>query len=119
MKKNKENNNNDIELLVRNILIILTIVSIIILTFNVTYAYYQDSNNIESLNTFIVDNINSYLLWIDNILIYLFAPLYIIIGIKSKKEVLIKISFSILSIITTMIFITFIINIIAGIFNIF
>ena len=106
------------ENIIRNILIILTIISLIIVFLNFTYLIYQDYN-IETINTFLIKYINGPLLWIDNIMLYIFSIIYIIFAIKSKKEVLIKICFSIFSVITTMLFITLIINSIANIFSIF
>ncbi len=110
----------DTEKLIRNGLVILTFISLIIVMLNFTYLIYGDSyNNINSINDFLIKYINGPLLWIDNILLYVFAIIYIIAGIKSKKEVLLKVSFSVFSIITTMIFLTLTINAIAVIFGIF
>ena len=108
----------DKERIVRNILIILTLVSIIITFLNYTYIAYQDMN-INKINTFLIRYINGWLLWVDNILLYVFAIIYIFFGIKSKKEVLLKVSFSIFSILTTVIVSTLIINLIASLFGMF
>ena len=108
----------DKEKIIRNILIILTFVSIIITFLNYTYITYQDMN-INKINTFLISYVNGWLLWVDNILLYIFAISYIFLGIKSKKEVLLKVSFSIFSILTTVIASTFIINFIASLFGMF
>ena len=108
----------DKEKIVRNILIILTSVSIIITFLNYTYITYQDMN-INKINTFLIRYINGWLLWVDNILLYIFAIIYVFLGIKSKKEILLKVSFSIFSILTSMITLTFIVNFIAEIFGMF
>ena len=106
------------EKIVRNTLIILTFISLIILFLNFTYAIY-DNMNIEKINNVLVNYVNTWLMWIDSLLIFIFGIIYIVLGIKSKKEVLLKVSFSIFSILTTMISITFIINFIAELFGVF
>lgn len=108
----------DVENILRNGLILLTFISLIIVMLNFTYLVYQD-RNIDSINAFLIRYINGPLLWIDNILLYIFAVLYIIAGIQSKKEVVLKVSFSMFSILTTMISITLIINAIAKLFGMF
>ena len=55
---------------------------------------------------------------VDNFLIYIFATLYIVLGYKSEKEVAIKIIFSIFAILTTMVFQSLFINMIADIFGV-
>ena len=104
------------EPIVRNILITLTFVSLFILFLNYTYAVY-DNGNIDAINNLLVNHINTWVMWIDNILLYIFAIIYIVVGIKSKKEVLLKVSFSIFSILTAMISLVFIVNFIAEIFG--
>lgn len=106
------------ETIIRNILIILTFISLIITYLNFTYLTYQNLN-IDIINNFLVNYVNNWILWTNNILLFIFAVLYIVIGVKSKKEVLLKISFSIFSILTTMLTSTFIINSVAEIFSIF
>ncbi len=58
------------------------------------------------------------LFWIDNCLIYLFALLYIISALDTKEAVLLKISFSIFSVLTTIIIANIFINAVAGFFGI-
>lgn len=106
------------EPIVRNTLIVLTLINLIIMFLNFTYAVY-DNMNIETINNVLVNYVNTWLMWIDNILLYIFAIIYIVIGVKSKKEVLLKVSFSIFSILTSMITLTFIVNFIAEIFGMF
>lgn len=108
----------NVEKIVRNTLIVLTLISLIIMFLNFTYAIY-DNMNIESINNVLVNYVNTWLMWIDNILLYIFAITYIVLGVKSKKEVLLKVSFSIFSILTSMISLTFIVNFIAEIFGMF
>lgn len=102
---------------VRNILIVLVALSFIISSLNWTYLTYQNLN-IEIINDLLV-NVNSWLLPLDNLLVYVFAIFYIILGIKSKKEVALKIAFSIFSILSTTIVMVLIVNFIAEIFKIF
>ena len=106
----------NVEPIVRNTLIILTFVNLIILLLNFTYVVY-DNMNTELINNVLVNYINTWLMWIDNILLYIFGIIYIVLGIKSKKEVLLKVSFSIFSILTSMISLVFIVNFIAEIFG--
>lgn len=104
------------EPIVRNTLIVLTLISLIIMFLNFTYAVY-DNTNVEAINNLLVNHVNTWVMWIDNILLYIFAILYIVLGIKSKEEVILKVSFSIFSILTSMISLTFIINFIANAFG--
>ena len=108
--------NINVEKIVRNALIILTFISLIITILNFTYMVYQD-RNIDRINVFLIDYINNWLLWVDNILLYIFSIIYMILGIRSKKEVLLKVSFSIFSIMTAIITLTFIVNFIAEFFG--
>ncbi len=104
------------EIIVRNVLIVLTFISLIITFLNFTYLTYQE-RNIDLINNFLVNYVNNAFLFIDNFLVIIFGIIYIVLGIKSKKEVLLKVSFSIFSILTTMVVLTFIINFIASLFN--
>lgn len=106
----------DIEPYVKYSLIILTFLSLIITTLNMTYQVYQ-MNNIDQINSILLF-INSWPLFTINILVIILAIVYIVAAIKSKKDVILKISFSIFSIITTMIVFSLIINIFAIWFNI-
>ena len=71
-----------------------------------------DANGISKLITI---NPLSITILLDNILVFIFGIWYSIISVKSSKDVLIKLSFSIFSIITTtivsLLFINFLINI--------
>ncbi len=108
----------NIEKTVRNCLIFLTFVSLMITILNLTYATYQNLD-IEKINHLLVSYVNTWLLWVDNILLYVFAIAYIVLALKSKKERILKVSFSFFSILTTMITLTFIINIVAELFGMF
>ena len=106
------------EIVVRNTLIVLTFISLVIMFLNFTYAVY-DNMNIDLINNILVNYVNTWLMWVDNILLYIFAIIYIVLGIKSKKEITLKISFSIFSILTSMISLTIIVNFIAELFGMF
>lgn len=99
-------------------LIILTVISLIISALNNTYLTYIN-NNTDSINDFLIKYINGPLLWIDNILVYIFAAIYVFFSLKSKNERVLKISFSLFSVLTTTIVSTFVINFIADLFNVF
>jgi len=118
MKKGKEKKLN-IEKIIKNGLIISTLISLMIIMLNFTYLIYQNSYDTTTINDFLIKYINGPLLWIDNTLVYIFAVSYIFISIESKKEVLLKVSFSIFSILTTMVTLTMIINAIAEMFGLF
>ena len=81
-----------IEKIVRNILIVLTFISLIITFLNFTYLTYQD-RNIDLINDFLVNYVNNAFVFIDNFLVIIFAIIYVVLGIKSKKEVVIEIDF--------------------------
>lgn len=62
-----------------------------------TVCEYNFANKILSSNWF------GYFFWIENILTWIVSITYIVIAIKSKKEVLLKLSFSIFAILTTVV----------------
>lgn len=115
MKKEIKN----FEKIVGIVLVILTIISLVMSALLYTNIIYSCSYDTTHLNGLLVSKPFDIVLWIDNILIYLFGLFYIISVVQSKKEVLIKVSFAIFSIMTTMVASTLIINGIACIFHIF
>ena len=111
--------NKDIENIVRNVLIILTIISLIITLLHFTYNVYNDNGgSYLLLNDFLIKYIDGWLMWTVFILLIIFAISYIKCAIKYKKETTIKIAFSIFALLTNMIPLTFIVNFIAKIFKI-
>ncbi len=108
--------NKNIEKIFKYGFIIFSFISLIITTLNLTYLTYQDARNIETINNLLVNYVNK-TFWIENIILYIFAIGYIIISIKSKKDVLFKVSFCIFSILSSMIILTLIINVLASIFG--
>lgn len=96
-------------------LIILTFISLIISSLQYTNAIYD---NTMKLNNFVASRPFSITLLVDNVLIILLSIFYIIDTIQQKKNILLKISFCILSICSTMIVSSLIINGVAMLFGI-
>ena len=114
----------NIEKVVRNCLIVLTFISIIVISFYMTNLIYTEKSlvidiNVETINNFCNSTLFNIILWVDNFLLYLFALIYLILGIKSKKEVALKVSFSIFAVLTNMISIVGIIGLLENVFGIF
>lgn len=116
--RKKLNKKIEVEKPTRNILIFLTLVNLVIAYLNITYQVYQNADHIDLLNN-ILKYTNTWICWIDNLLLYIFAFLYIILAMDSKKERIVKISFAILTIVTALFSIMFIVNFTAGIFGIY
>ena len=116
LKEDYKMENKNIEKIFKYGFIIFSFISLIITTLNLTYLTYQDARNIQTINNLLVNYVNK-TFWIENIILYIFAIGYIIISIKSKKDVLFKVSFCIFSILTSMIILTLIINILASAFG--
>lgn len=104
---------------VEMILIVLTFISLIINSLEFTNIIYNCSYDTVNLNNFLVSSLFDILLWVDNILIYLVSIFYIVDTIQQKKHMVLKLSFCLFSICTTMIVSTFIISFIANVFGIF
>lgn len=115
MKKEIKNFSKIIEV----ILIVLTIISLIISALTYTNTIYNWSYDTTNLNNLVISKPFTILLWIDNILIYIISIFYIVDTIKENKNKLIKLSFCIFSVCTTIICSTMIINGIAKLFKIF
>ena len=115
MKKEIKNFEKSIQI----ILIILTIISLIINALQYTYGIYNMTYNTDKLNSLLISTPYYIVLWIDNILIYIFGLLNIYCSIKSKKEILLNVSISLFSILTTIVVATFIINFVANVFGLF
>lgn len=101
------------------ILIILTFISLIISSLQYTNIIYVNSYDTMKLNDLLVSTPFTVALWIDNILLFLVSIFYVIDTIQQKKNMLLKLSFCVFSICTTMVASTLIINGIAKIFGIF
>ena len=79
--------NKNIEQIFKYVFIILSFISLIITTLNLTYLTYQDSRNIETINNLLVNYVNK-AFWIENIILYIFARLRIKIKKTHQKIVL-------------------------------
>ena len=101
------------------ILIILTFISLIISSLEYTNMIYNWSYDTMKLNDLLISTPFNVALWIDNILLILFSIFYAVDTIRKRKNILLSLSFCIVSLCTTMIVSISIINLIAKIFNIF
>lgn len=116
MKKELKN----FDTIVGIILIVLTVISLVIDLFVFTHGICNnDIYHIEKIEALITSTPFTILFWVDNCLIYLFAFIYIVNAISTKKEMLVKISFSIFSILTTIIIATQLINVVGEWFGMF
>lgn len=103
------------------ILVILTVISLIIDTLAYTGMLYSDDT---FYNTVAIRNvINSgwfmTILWIDNIAIYITNLFYFAGIFDSKRDMIVKISFAIFSILSTVLINLQIVNLVAKLFGIF
>ena len=115
MKKEIKNFGKIVEI----ILIILTIVSLIITSLEYTNMVYNATYDTNVLNALLISTPFTIILWSNNILIYLISIFYIIDTIRYQDNKLLRLSFCIFSILTTIVVQTFIINFIASLFCIF
>jgi hypothetical protein len=104
----------DVENAIKIVLIILTFVNLIWVLIHFTYNIYDDGN-ISYINNFLL-KINDILLIMD-IAMYIVTIVYIVAAIKSKKELLLKLSLALFSLLTNMISITLIVNLFSIIFK--
>jgi len=105
-------------------LVVLTFISLIINAIYMTnHIYSLESElialNMEPINNFCNSSIFNVILWVDNILIYFLLIFYIIDTIQNKKNMFLRISFSLFSVLTTMIVFVGEVNIVSNIFGIF
>ncbi len=107
------------EQIVEITLVVLTAISLIINALEFTNMIYNWSYDTTKLNSLLISKPFGILLWLDNIFVYLFSIFYIISAVQSKKNVLIKVSFAIFSILTTIVASIILINGVASIFGIF
>ena len=106
----------NIDIFIRNILIILMLINLVILTLNYTNAVYSNgsTDNLQS----VLNIVNGSIMWINSILLYIFSVLYIIVAVQSKKEMVIKIAFSLVAVLTNIMTMVFLVNGFASIFKI-
>lgn len=102
---------------IRNILIIVTIIALIIDSLLHTNQIYSCNLDTMKLNKILISLPFTIILYSDYILIYIISIWYAILSIKSKKEVGLKIAFCLISIFIATKWV--VINTIAEIFGIF
>ena len=103
-------------------LIVLTFVSLVLSSLAYTSMIYDSIDNTiyhtAKLNSVITSTTFNILFWVDNLLIYFVSIFYVIDTIREKKNVLLKISFCLFSICTTIVASLLIINFIAKLFGV-
>ena len=105
--------------IVEIVLIILTLISLIINALQFTNNIYDCFYDTSNLNSFLISTPFTVLLWVDNLLIYLVSIFYIIDTIQQKKNMFLKLSFCLFSILTTIGVSVSIINFVASLFGVF
>lgn len=101
------------------VLILLTGISLIMNSLLFTNMIYSSSYDTTKLNHLLVSTPFNVVLWINNILIYIFGIVALIKTIRSKEEKVLKISFVLFAIMTTIFISIMIINMMATLFGIF
>ncbi len=114
MKKEIKNFGNVIEVE----LVFLTFINLIICALEYTNIIYAETYDTMRLNNILIGTPFTIFLWLDNILIYITSIFYIIDTIQKKNNMLIKLSFCFVSICTSIVMSTFIINGVAKLFGI-
>lgn len=102
------------------ILVALTVISLIINVLVYTTGIYSDDifYNTEAIRNVVNSGWFMTILWVDNIAIYVTNLFYFAGIIDSKRDMLVKISFGIFSILSTVLINVQIVNLVAGLFGI-
>ncbi len=102
------------------ILVALTVISLIINVFVYTTGIYSDDTfyNTEAIRNVVNSGWFMTILWVNNIAIYVTNLFYFAGIIDSKRDMLVKISFGIFSILSTVLINVQIVNLVAGLFGI-
>lgn len=102
------------------ILVALTAISLIINVFVYTTGIYSDDTfyNTDAIRNVVNSGWFMTILWVDNIAIYVTNLFYFAGIIDSKRDMLVKISFGIFSILSTVLINVQIVNLVAGLFGI-
>ncbi len=102
------------------ILVALTVISLIINVLVYTTGIYSDDTfyNTDAIRNVVNSGWFMTILWVDNIAIYVTNLFYFAGIIDSKRDMLVKISFGIFSILSTVLINVQIVNLIAGLFGI-
>lgn len=101
------------------ILVILTVISLVINALVYTTGLYSDDTfyNTEAIRSVVNSGWFMIVLWIDNIAIYVTNLFYFAGIIDSKRDMLVKISFGIFSILSTVLINVQIVNLVASLFG--
>lgn len=102
------------------ILVALTVISLIINVLVYTIGIYSDDTfyNTDAIRNVVNSGWFMTILWVDNIAIYVTNLFYFAGIIDSKRDMLVKISFGIFSILSTVLINVQIVNLVAGLFGI-
>ena len=102
------------------ILVALTVISLIINVLVYTTGIYSDDTfyNTEAIRNVVNSGWFMTILWVNNIAIYVTNLFYFAGIIDSKRDMLVKISFGIFSILSTVLINVQIVNLVAGLFGI-
>lgn len=102
------------------ILVALTVISLIINVLVYTTGIYSDDTfyNTDAIRNVVNSGWFMTILWVDNIAIYVTNLFYFAGIIDSKRDMLVKISFGIFSILSTVLINVQIVNLVAGLFGI-
>lgn len=107
----------------RNVTIILVVLTVISLVINVlvyTTGIYGDDTfyNINAIREIVNSGWFMTLIWVDNIAIYITNLFYFAGVLDSKRDLIVKISFAIFSILSTVLINIQIVNLVASLFGI-
>ena len=103
------------------ILVILTVISLIIDTLVYTGMLYNDEilYNVTAIRNIIDSKWFMTILWVDNIFIYVTNLFYFVGIFDSKRDMIVKISFAVFSILSTILINLQIVNLVAEMFGLF
>ena len=103
------------------VLVVLTAISLIIDFIAYTGMVYSDDAiyNIDTIRAIMNSGLFMFLIWVDNIAIYITNLFYFAGIIESKRDMIVKIAFMIFSVLSTILLNLQIVNLIADLFGIF
>ena len=96
-------------------LVFLTLISLVLTLFIFTNAYHMGEESM--LNNLIASNLFLIAIYVENGLLYLVSLLYVIDTIEQKKNIFLRISFTLFSILTTAFCFGSLTNVVAKIFG--
>ena len=109
------------EKIVTIILVILTVISLVIDVLVYTTMTYGDESfyNVTAIRSVVNSGWFMTILWVDNIAIYITNLFYFAGILDSKRDMIVKVSFAIFSVLSTVLINIQIINSVAGLFGMF